>query len=167
MYDIEKITKVIADLERYFADLDKLKVEGASMGTERFYSTSMVLFAILNRAIDLGEEVVRAKKFGMPGSYQEIFQVLGRQGIISPELSQTLQYLVKQRNVLAHEYFNITEKSIYSISLKMSAVKELMQAVRKLLQEEVQKMTPKSNGRNNGKNNKKGGNSQKVPVSKK
>ena len=99
------------------------------MNEERFYSLSMILFTILNRTIDLGEEIIRAKKIGMPGSYQSIFQVLEREKLISADLSQTLQYLTKQRNVLAHEYFDITLKSIFLISQRMNTVKDFIKIV--------------------------------------
>jgi|GEM_PF-3647173 len=66
MYDIEKITKIIADLERYFNDLEKLGIKemGDLEDRKNFYSVSMVLFAILNRAIDLGGGNSALKKFG-------------------------------------------------------------------------------------------------------
>ena len=130
MYDIEKIGKIIADLERYFAELDKLNVQSPSMSTERFYSLSMLLFAILNRAIDLGEEIILGRKLGMPSSYRDIFQILERKKVIGKPLSQELQYLAARRNVLAHEYFDVTEQSIYALSRKIKAVKEFADIVR-------------------------------------
>ena len=69
----------------------------------------------------------------MPASYREIFQILQREKVIVPELSQKLQFLANQRNVLAHEYFDVTEKSIYAIYLKVGAVKEFMVLVKALL----------------------------------
>jgi len=36
----------------------------------------MVLFTILNRAIDLGEEIVLSKNLGMPSTYKDIFRLL-------------------------------------------------------------------------------------------
>ncbi len=60
MYDLEKITIIIADMEKYFEDMEKLgirKIEDLD-DIKNFYSVSMLLFAILNKAIDLGEEIV-------------------------------------------------------------------------------------------------------------
>jgi len=124
MYDLEQIGKMIADIERYFRDLDKFKVQTEKMTTEQFYGTSMILFSILNRIIDLGKEIIRGKKLGMPASYKEIFQIIGREKLISSQLSQELQWLANQRNVLAHEYFDVTEKSIYAIYVRIKAAKE-------------------------------------------
>ena len=133
MYDLEKTGKIIADIEHYFDNLKELKVNSPVMTTERFYSLSMVLFALLNRTIDLGQEIIRGKKLGMPASYKEIFQILAREKIISEGISQKLQHLANQRNVLAHEYFDVTEKSIYAIYLKINALTEFVSIVKALL----------------------------------
>lgn len=136
MYDLEQIGKIFADLEKYFRDLDQLKVENQLLGTERFYSLSMLLFAILNRTIDLGKEIIRGRKLGLPASYREIFQILEKEKIISSELSQKLQYLANRRNLLAHEYFDITEKSIFLMYLKVSSIKEFMKVASELVKRE-------------------------------
>lgn len=47
-------------MEKYFEDMEKLgirKIEDLD-DIKNFYSVSMLLFAILNKAIDLGEEIV-------------------------------------------------------------------------------------------------------------
>lgn len=136
MYDLEQIGKIVADLEKYFRDIEQLKVESSSMSTERFYSLSMLLFAMLNRTIDLGKEIIRGQKLGMPASYKEIFQILERGKLIAPELSKRLQQLANQRNVLAHEYFDVTEQSIFFIYLRIKVIKEFMKIARELLAKE-------------------------------
>lgn len=133
MYDLERIAKIIADLERYYIDMDNLKINSPSMTKERFYSLSMLLFATLNRIIDLGQEVIRAKKLGLPTSYKEVFQILEKEKVISTALSRDLQYLAARRNVLAHEYFDITEATIYLLYTKIKVGKKFMGEVHKLL----------------------------------
>ena len=133
MYDVEKIGKIIADLDRYFVDLDKLKVGRPPMSTQSFYSLSMLLFAILNRTIDLGQEIIRGRVLGMPTSYKEIFQILEKEKIIPKQMSQNLQFLAARRNVLAHEYFDVTEESIFAIYLKIKVVQEFKKQIIQLL----------------------------------
>jgi len=133
MYDLERISKILADLEKYFRDLDYFKVESATMSTEQFYGLSMLLFAMLNRTIDLGKEIIRGQKLGMPASYREIFQIMEKEKSISSELSQRLQQLTNQRKVLAQEYFDVTEQSIYSIYLRINVIKEFMRIARELI----------------------------------
>ena len=60
----ERLLSIIRDIERFFCDLDSINVRKiedlASNG--RFYAVSMLLFSLINRAIDLGEEIVADKK---------------------------------------------------------------------------------------------------------
>ena len=133
MYDVEQIGKIIADIEKYFRDIVHLKVENTNMTTEQFYALSMILFTILNRTIDLGKEIIRGKKLGMPYSYKEIFQMLEKEKLISHSLSHELQWLAGQRNVLAHEYFDVTEKSIFAIYVRIKVIKEFTLRARELV----------------------------------
>ena len=73
MYDRERIVKIVSDLEKYFRDLEELKIEEIAdiEAKMHFYALSMVLFSILNRTIDLGNEIVMANNLGMPSTYKE------------------------------------------------------------------------------------------------
>lgn len=136
----ERILKIFGDLERYSADLKQLKINGpGSLTKERFYSLSMILFAMVNRAIDLGEEIVREHKMGISGSYKEIFQILKRNGVISKNTAKEMEYLVSMRNVLAHEYFDITEESIYQVYKKIGSVRQLAEEIKKFISSEEAK----------------------------
>ena len=87
----------------------------------------------MNRLIDLGQEIIRAKKLGLPNSYKEVFQILEKKKVISQTLARDLQYLASRRNVLAHEYFDITEETIYALYTKIKIGKKFMQEVQKLV----------------------------------
>jgi len=130
----ERILKISGDLNRYFNDLKELNIKGVeSLTKEKFYSLSMIMFAILNRAIDLGEEVIRDNQMGIASSYKEIFQILKRNKIISDDLSKRMQSLVSMRNVLAHEYFDVTEESIYHVYEQIGSVKKLMEQIKQFI----------------------------------
>jgi len=80
MYDMERIGKIISDIEKYFRDLKELKIEKIEdlKDKRNFYALSMALFSILNRTIDLGSEIVIANNLGMPSTYRDIFSLLGK-----------------------------------------------------------------------------------------
>ncbi len=86
----QRIMKIIKDIERFFNDLkdEKIKSEKDLKNKEKFYAVSMILFFIINRAIDLGEEIVSAKKLGFPEKYREIFYLLSRKDIIEEKESK-------------------------------------------------------------------------------
>ena len=59
--DKERAAHIVADISRYMTDISAMKKTGINLEDKRdFYSLSMLLFSLTNRAIDLGEE----KSFG-------------------------------------------------------------------------------------------------------
>ncbi len=148
----ERIVIMIRDIERFFTDLDKFQIKSESdlYPFDKFYGVSMVLFSIVNRAIDLGEEIVTYKKLGFPNKYREIFELLHKNKIISERLSLDFSDLIHFRNLAAHEYQTLKEKEVYIAFQRMKAVNDFIAVIKKLLQEEIKKDSQKSNGKNNG-----------------
>ena len=62
----------------------------------------MLLFAIANRAIDLGDAIVTGGEFGFPNKYREIFELLSKNNVISKEMGERLSKLVYYRNLVSH-----------------------------------------------------------------
>lgn len=55
-------------------------------------------------AIDMGNMVVSHEGWGLPGGAREVFVALHTHGLISQELSQSLQNMVGFRNMAVHDY---------------------------------------------------------------
>ncbi|MCK4731997.1 MAG: DUF86 domain-containing protein [Methanophagales archaeon] len=139
MYDVERIGKIISDIERYFRDLE---LEGLNIkkvedleDRKDFYAISMVLFSILNRAIDLGDEIVMANNLGMPSTYKEIFRLLTRNEYIGKDMGEKLSNLVFYRNLLSHEYYDLTEEDVFEVFKKISIVKKFVERIKEVLKE--------------------------------
>ena len=137
MYDIERIGKIISDIERYFRDLEGLNIKNVEDLEDRkdFYAISMVLFSILNRAIDLGDEIVMANNLGMPSTYKEIFRLLTRNKYIGKDMGEELSNLVFYRNLLSHEYYDLTEEDVLEVFKKISIVKKFVERIKEVLKE--------------------------------
>ncbi|ATZ61232.2 MAG: DUF86 domain-containing protein [Methanosarcinales archaeon Met12] len=132
MYDTERIGKIISDIEKYFRDLEELdikKIEDLE-DKKNFYSLSMVLFSAINRTINLGEEVVVANDIGMPSTYREIFRLLAKNKFIDRRLEKRLSNLVFYRNLLSHEYYDLTEKDVFDVSKRIKVVKQFVDIVK-------------------------------------
>jgi uncharacterized protein YutE (UPF0331/DUF86 family) len=130
-YDVERIGSIVSDIRRYFKDLEDIdvKAEKDLKDVKNYYSVSMLLFTIVNRTIDLGEEIVVAEGLGMPSTYRDIFTILADASIIDDTLRDELSGLVSYRNRLAHQYQALNERDIYRIYRRLGSVKAFAEAV--------------------------------------
>ncbi len=131
-YDLVRLTAIIEGIGKYFNDLDKLSVRSLSdlKDEQKYYAASMVLFQLINRAINLADGVVSAENLGMPESYRNIFQRLAQAKIINDRMYQDFSALVRVRNLIAHEYETLFEKDIYEAIQKIKVINELIAIVK-------------------------------------
>lgn len=131
--DKERIAKILSDLDRYFKDLEALSIHTMQdlQDPRNFYSVSMLLFSLLNRSIDLGDELVTSLRLGMPEKYRDIFELLYKEKIIDRSLYNNFVELIRLRNLIAHEYQMFTEKDIFPGIQKVKEVRAFMDIVKK------------------------------------
>jgi uncharacterized protein YutE (UPF0331/DUF86 family) len=132
MYDKERIGKIFSDIQRYFADMESLNVRTVKdlENKKNFYSVSMVIFSIINRTINLGEEVIAANNLGTPSTYKDIFYLLAKGKIINGRMKDELSALASYRNLFSHEYQNFTEKDILAALTKIDTVRDFVKRVK-------------------------------------
>jgi len=133
-FDKVKISKILSDIRRYFRDLEEQKVKKLEdlRRKDKFYSSSMLVFPLVNSAIDLGNEMISAKKLEMPHSYREIFEILSREGIIDKKMENDLIELVRIRNAIAHRYFIVTPKKLFISFQKLESLKKFAKKVEEI-----------------------------------
>jgi uncharacterized protein YutE (UPF0331/DUF86 family) len=68
-------------------------------------------------------------------TYREIFNLLARGNIIYKELASELSNLVYQRNVLAHEYYNLTEKDVFRTYRRVHVIRKFVERVKEDIKE--------------------------------
>lgn len=135
MYDKERIGTLIGDLERYFKDLEGLKINKLNQLEDKknFYSVSMLLFSIMNRVIDLGEEIVASNNLGVPATYKDIFHFLWKGKIINKHMKDELSALSSYRNAFSHDYHNFSENDVFEALLKISIVTIFLKKIKKTI----------------------------------
>jgi uncharacterized protein YutE (UPF0331/DUF86 family) len=138
MYDIERISKIISDIERYFHDLKGLDIHNVEDLDDKknLYSVSMILFSIINRTIDLADEMVMGNNLGMPSTYREIFKLLAKNRYIDNTLMEKMSNLVFYRNLLVHEYFDITENDVFDVLQRIDIVRQFVDIVKAAIKED-------------------------------
>jgi len=134
-FDRARINKIIRDIDRFLNDLDKMNVKSIDdlSNKKNFYAVSMILFALINRTVDLGDEIVASLNIGMPSKYNDIFYLLRRNDYISRELTQNLTWFVDIRNLLSHEYQDFDEEDVFNTMEKVQYIKEFVEEMKNLI----------------------------------
>ena len=74
-----------------------------------------ILQQIIQRAIDINYHIIAdtdPKLLQSPASYRETFELMGKIGVLPPELAQDIAGSGSVRNVLVHEYDKVDAKRI-------------------------------------------------------
>jgi len=130
MFDKERINHIIEDIEMYLKKLEDRKIKDVKdLDDINYYACSMILFSILNRAIDLGDEIVKAKKLGYPLEIKEIFSLLADKEIIDRKLEEKMKDFVIFRNKFSHRYGAINREDVLKLIYEMVFIKEFVSKI--------------------------------------
>jgi uncharacterized protein YutE (UPF0331/DUF86 family) len=101
--------------------------------TEKYYAISMVLFSIINRSIDIANEFVSGSGIPIPGTYKDAFGLLEKHNVISKSNAENMGELVKYRNIIAHEYYELNAEKLWKIKNACQEAKIFIEEIKKYL----------------------------------
>lgn len=133
MYDLERTSKIISDIEKYLRELQSYHIQTKQdlVASKDRHASSMLIFSILNRMIDLGSEILSKEKVGAPQRYEDIMLLLANANVINTETATQLNSLIKKRNVFAHFYGDVTPKDILEILHQQELIERFIATVKK------------------------------------
>lgn len=65
--------------------------------------------------MDIANYIIARKKLTFPAEQENIFVLLGREGIIARDLADRIKGMVNFRNILVHDYTEIDSKKVYGM----------------------------------------------------
>lgn len=89
-------------LEEYLAD------ENMQMIVERRLQLSIQV------CIDIANYMIARLGLRVPDSQENVFAILGTEGIITPDLAQRMVDMVRFRNILVHDYLDLDSRLVHS-----------------------------------------------------
>ncbi|MDO8553892.1 MAG: DUF86 domain-containing protein [Candidatus Micrarchaeota archaeon] len=132
--DKERLALIINNIETNLQDADERFSKEESFTNKLLFDAGcMALFQALNRSIDLAEEVLVQKKLEVPAGYSDSFVILEKHKLIDKDTSEGMRKLVKYRNLISHEYYNITPKDVKKILGLITHADTFLDQVRKLI----------------------------------
>ena len=106
-----RLVEHILRFERHLEGAKKLKSK--DVRDYFVYNTlAMECFQAVNTLIDIAQYIVMKKRLGFPSTYRELFEILEEAGYISGEELKAFKRLVFLRNLIAHEYYRISENEL-------------------------------------------------------
>ena len=130
MTDLDRVARIMSDIEKYLTELESYKITETSLKENKtFFAGSMVVFQVLNGVLDLCDELINSKNLGVPSTYKDIFWLLEKNKIISSQTRESVWGVVKYRNVLAHQYGNITNKDLLFIAKNLDVLKKFIKTL--------------------------------------
>lgn len=135
MTDKERVARLLSDISRWTAELQSYHITDVRhlKDSKTYFAASMLSFQILNAVLDLCDEVITAKNLGVPSTYKDIFWLLERGGIITAAIRQQIWSIVKYRNMLAHEYGEVSEKDVLSIVQRLDTLQKFVSQLKRHL----------------------------------
>lgn len=115
-------------IKKYFDDLEECR-DLDLRDKRNFYANSMIVFSIINESIILGELFMSKNAMAAPLTYKEMMDILAERKAIDGKLAMKMKLLVQKRNIIAHEYGNITQEDIAELVKKVGIARNFAAAL--------------------------------------
>jgi|SRR3989338_3693215 len=141
MYDVQKMSKAIAEIEQYLQEIREYNITSAQdlkQDGKTRHATAMLIFAILNRISDIGEEIMIKEQLGIPNQYVDIMPSLAKANVINNEQADSLNKIMKKRNTLAHFYGDIAPEDVFMLLGRLSSIEQFLKTIKKRIQQAKQ-----------------------------
>ena len=126
-----RLASLLSRIEKHREKAKELKEKDVSEYLV-FNSLAMECFQAVNSAIELGELIVSEQNLGFPATYREIFELLHDAGVVTKENLNKMSKLIFLRNLIAHEYYRITEEELKEMAELLSCLDELIEGAKNL-----------------------------------
>lgn len=115
--------------QKNITSVDKFK-----KSKDDYYSSSMALFTIQNKLIELAEELLDSlNKDYYPKKYLDIINKLFEEKIISDKIFSKFKTFIEYRNEIAHEYEGISENEIFWCIQNLDFIKDFFKIIKERL----------------------------------
>ena len=125
VYRKESLIKRIEQLRQYSYDLKEMQgisFEQYIKDKKVKYSTERLLFLIAENILDFLDHLLSSRFEIISDSYEQIIENAYKKALIDDNLYSKLKGLGSFRNVLAHEYLNLSDEEVFRNLKKMLTV---------------------------------------------
>ncbi len=129
---VERISIILRMIEKNLKQARERFQNKEAMADElKFDAGCMAVFQAINRALDLADEIIAEKRFQIPGSYSDSFEILKKERLISQETASGMAELIRYRNLISHEYYEISPEDVKRLLKKLRYLDNFLEEVKK------------------------------------
>lgn len=134
---MERLNFVLSKINQHIEEIEERSKQNVSTDLEAYDALAMSCLQLVNRLIDLGKIVISSKHLGFPETYSDIFKTLANQRIITQEELRTILKLIYYRNLISHEYSNITWKELLEFKESLDVVRGVVKKLKDSVADET------------------------------
>jgi uncharacterized protein YutE (UPF0331/DUF86 family) len=132
---MERIYQKIGRIAEYLSLVEGMRDDCmARFETDPVYRGALLyyLYLLADSCISLAEMVIKKRNLRFPQSYQDVFDILGENGILEPAFSFTFAKIAGFRNFLARDYEKIKSRAICEDALsRLEDIRTYLGQIRK------------------------------------
>lgn len=131
--NIERIATMLRMIEKNLNQArERFESKEAMTDQLRFDAGCMAVFQAINRSLDLADEIIAGKRLQIPGSYSDSFEILMKEKLISKETASGMKELIRYRNLISHEYYELKPEDIKKLLKKLHHLDNFLGEVKKI-----------------------------------
>ncbi len=97
---------------------------------DAYDALAMSCLQLVNRLVDLGKVIISERHLGFPETYTDVFKALRNAGIITDDELKLVTKLVYYRDLISHEYSNITPKELMEFRENLPKIKKMVERLK-------------------------------------
>jgi uncharacterized protein YutE (UPF0331/DUF86 family) len=139
MVDRERTLAKLAEMESYQQELRQIAPSRFEeyLQIEKRRACERLLQITVECMVDVCNLLVIGLRLGLPSEENDLFEKLGRAGVVSPETQQILKRMKGFRNLLVHEYGRVSDQMVFEfLQTKLDDFERFKDEVLKFLRQE-------------------------------
>ena len=114
MVDEVRVARLLRSIDEGLASLARREAASPVQRAEETWlmAVKYAFVTVIEACIDIAQHIASVEHLGTPANNGDAMRRLGRAGVITPELADSMAKAVGFRNVLVHEYFEVDDSIV-------------------------------------------------------
>ena len=108
---LDQLLTLLAGYVRILRQLSTTPLDEFVDDPRNYGSAERFLQLAIETTLSIGHHIIADAGLRQPGTYAEVFSVLGKEGVLEAEFAESLQPMARMRNRLVHHYEDVARRT--------------------------------------------------------